>query len=135
MPIFREGSPSGRLRCAQARGAPFSDRQIDLSKTFADQAVIAIENVRLFQELQARTRDLTRSVEELQALGEVSQAVSSNLDLHTVLTRIVAHAVQLSGTDGGMIYEYDEPTQAFHLRTTSRMADELIAALRRARLD
>ena len=55
--------------------------------------------------------------------------VSSTLDLHTVLTRIVAHAVQLSGTDGGTIYEYDEPTQAFHLRTTYQMHDELMEVL------
>src|SRR3546814_14228176 len=59
------------------------------------QAVIAIENVRLFQELQARTRDLSRSVEELQALSAVSRAVSSTLDLETVLNTLVARAVQL----------------------------------------
>ena len=84
------------------------------SKTFADQAVIAIENVRLFKELEERTNELTRSVGELRALGEVGQAVSSTLDLETVLTRIASHAVQLSGTDGGAIYEYDEATQEFH---------------------
>ena len=129
-PLLREGVPVGAIVIRRLEVAPFSDRQIDLVKTFADQAVIAIENVRLFQELQARTQDLTRSVEELQALGEVSQVVSSTLDLHTVLTRIVAHAVQLSGTDGGTIYEYDEPTQAFHLRTTYQMHDELMEVLR-----
>ena len=64
---------------------PFSDTQIALLQTFADQAVIAIENVRLFKELQARTAALTRSVGELRALGEVGQAVSSTLDLETVL--------------------------------------------------
>ena len=57
---------------------------------------------------------MTRSVGELKALGEVGQAVSSTLDLETVLTRIVSHAVQLSGTDGGAIYEYDEPSEEFH---------------------
>ena len=66
--------------------------KIALLETFADQAVIAIENVRLFKELNERTNDLTRSVGELKALGEVSQAVSSTLDLETVLTRIVSHA-------------------------------------------
>src|SRR5262249_40165301 len=86
-----------------------------LLQPFADQAVIAIENVRLFQELQARTRELVRSVEEMKALGEVGQAVSSTLELETVLTTIVSHAVQLSGTNAGIIYEYDEPTQLFHL--------------------
>src|SRR4029079_8303275 len=89
-----------------------------------------IENVRLFKELDERTSELTRSVGELKALGEVGQAVSSTLDLETVLTRIVSHAVQLSGTDGGSIYEYDETSEEFHLRATDHMEDELIASLR-----
>ena len=79
---------------------PFTDSQIALMETFADQAVIAIENARLFKELQARTAELTRSVEELQALGEVSQALSSTLDLETVLSTIVSRANQLAGADG-----------------------------------
>jgi GAF domain-containing protein len=92
--------------------------------------VIAIENVRLFQELQARTQELARSVGELRALGEVGQAVSSTLDLETVLTSIVSHAVQLSGPDGGAIYEYDEASEEFLLRATDHMEEELINALR-----
>jgi nitrate/nitrite-specific signal transduction histidine kinase len=78
--------------------------------------VIAIENVRLFDEVQARTRELARSVEELQALGEVTQTVNSTLDLETVLSTIVAKAVQLSGTEGGAIYVFDELEQQFRLR-------------------
>ena len=78
---------------------PFDDRQIELANIFADQAVIAIENVRLFDEVQARTRELTQSVEELRALGDVTQAVNSTLDLQTVLDTIVAKATQLSGTE------------------------------------
>ena len=84
----------------------------------------------LFQELRERSRKLARSVEELKALGEVNQAVTSSLDLQTVLTSIVSHAVQLSGTDGGAIYEYDEQSQEFLLRATYEMEDELIEALR-----
>ena len=68
---------------------PFTPAQIKLLETFAAQAVIAIENVRLFSELQERTHQLARSVGELKALGEVGQAVSSTLVLETVLTRIV----------------------------------------------
>src|SRR5581483_8024848 len=108
---------------------PFTEKQIELVSTFADQAVIAIENVRLFQEVQERTRELARSVEELQALGAISQAVNSTLDLQEVLTTIVAHAAQLSGTEGGAIYEYDEAAQQFELRATHGMSEELIEAV------
>jgi GAF domain-containing protein len=90
VPLLREGTLIGVLVLARRSIHPFSDRQIELVKTFADQAVIAIENVRLFDEVQARTRELAQSVEELQALGEVSQAVNSTLDLETVLATIVA---------------------------------------------
>ena len=108
---------------------PFTDKQIALLKTFADQAVIAIENVRLFQELQTRTSELVRSVGELKALGEVSQAVSSTLDLETVLTRIASHAVQLTGAAGGAIYEYDETTEQFNLRGSYQIDKEFVEAL------
>ena len=84
----------------------------------------------MFKELDERTHELTRSVGELKALGEVSQVVSSTLDLEAVLTRIVSHAVQLSGTDGGAIYEYDEESEEFLLRATDHMEEELINALR-----
>ena len=126
VPMLREGAPIGVIAIWRDEVKPFTDKQIELVTTFADQAVIAIENVRLFQELQASTRDLTRSVEELKALGEVSRAVSSTLDLETVLSTIVARAVQLSGTSGGVIYEYDEATQQLHLRATHRMEEELV---------
>ena len=109
---------------------PFGDKQIELVTTFADQAVIAIENVRLFDEVQARTRELARSVEELRALGDVSQAVNSTLDLETVLSTIVTKATQLARTDAGAIYVLDEAVQEFQLRATYNMSEELIAALR-----
>ncbi len=131
-PLLREGVAIGAIAIRRMEVRPFSEKQIALLKTFADQAVIAIENVRLFQELQARTRDLGRSVEELRALGEVSQAVSSTLDLETVLKTIVSRAVELSGAMCGLIYEFDEPTQEFHLRATHRMEEELVEVLRAA---
>ena len=129
-PLLREGIAIGSIVIRRTEVRPFSDKQIALLKTFADQAVIAIENVRLFKELDERTNELTRSVGELKALGEVGQVVSSTLDLETVLTRIVSHAVQLSGTDGGAIYEYDEQSEEFLLRATDHMEEELINALR-----
>src|SRR6185295_9822283 len=133
-PLLREGLPIGVITIRRQEIRPFTDKQIALLKTFADQAVIAIENVRLFQELQERTRELTESVEELKALGEVGQAVSSTLDLETVLETIVARAVDLSGTDCGVIYEYDEAAQEFNLRASHRMEDEAVEALRAARI-
>ena len=129
-PLLREGIAIGYIMIRRLESRPFSEKQIALLKTFADQAVIAIENVRLFKELQARTQELARSVGELKALGEVGQTVSSTLDLEIVLTRIVSHAVQLSGTDGGAIYEYDESSEEFLLRATHQMDEELINALR-----
>ncbi|HEV8721597.1 MAG TPA: response regulator [Candidatus Binatia bacterium] len=129
-PLLREGVAIGAVVILRGEVRPFTDKQIKLLKTFADQAVIAIENARLFQELQARGHELARSVEELKALGEVSQAVSSTLELKKVLDTIVSHAVQLSGTYAGIIYEYDEATQEFHLRASYRMAEELVEAYR-----
>jgi GAF domain-containing protein len=129
-PLRQQRELIGALFARRTEVRPFTPAQIKLLETFADQAVIAIENVRLFKELDERTNELTRSVSELKALGEVGQAVSSTLDLETVLTRIVSHAVQLSGTDGGAIYEYDEPSEEFLLRATDHMEEELITALR-----
>ena len=132
VPMSREGTAVGVIWVARAEAGPFPDNQVELLKTFADQAVIAIENVRLFNELQARTRELGRSVDQLTALGEVGRAVSSTLDLQTVLATIVARAVQLSGTKSGIIYEYDQATEEFHLRATHQMEDELVEVLRAA---
>jgi signal transduction histidine kinase len=129
VPMLREDILLGVIHMWRTEAKPFTDKQIELATTFADQAVIAIENVRLFQELQARTRELARSVEELKALGDVGQAVSSTLDLQTVLTTIVERAVVLSATEGGVIYEYDVQAQEFHLRASHRLHRELNEAL------
>ena len=132
MPLLKRGTPIGNILIWRDLVEPIDEQQIELVKTFADQAVIAIENVRLFKELQARTRELAQSVGELRALVEVGQAVSSTLDLQTVLSTIVGHAVQLSGTDSGVIYEYDVASQEFHLRASHRMEEELVEAIRAA---
>ncbi len=134
VPLMREGAGIGVIQLRRAEVKPFSDKQIVLLQTFADQAVIAIENVRLFNELQERTQDLTRSVDELRALGEVGQAVSSSLDVQSVLTSIVSHAVDLSQTDAGTIYEFDEATQVFVPRANYGMTEELIEALRQSHI-
>ena len=101
VPLVHEGCPIGAIAVGRPQPGPFPDKQIALLQTFADQAVIAIENVRLFTELEARTAELTQSVGELRALGEIGQAVSSTLDLGTVLSTIVSRANQLAGMDAG----------------------------------
>ncbi len=130
VPLMREGSAIGAISVGRAQPGPFTYTQIALLQTFADQAVIAIENVRLVKELEARTAQLTRSVGELRALGDVAQAVSSTLDLETVLSTIVGRATQLTGMDGGSIYEYDDAREVFYLHTADRLPEELVAALR-----
>ena len=134
VPMLREGAPIGVILVARAEPGPFSDNEIELLKTFADQAVIAIENVRLFKELEARTGELSRSVEQLMALGEVSRAVSSTLDVETVLNTIVSRASQLAGAAGCSIYEYDEGAEQFELRATHNYDAEFVEALRAAPL-
>ncbi|HEV2053571.1 MAG TPA: GAF domain-containing protein, partial [Methylomirabilota bacterium] len=130
VPMLREGAPIGVIAVGRAEPGLFSDNEIELLKTFADQAVIAVENVRLFKELEARTGELTQSVEKLTALGEVSRAVSSTLDVETVLNTIVSRASQLAGADGCSIFEYDEAAEQFELRATHNDDTEFVEALR-----
>ena len=130
VPMLKENELIGAFAMSRQEVRPFTDKQIDLVTNFAAQAVIAIENARLLTELRQRTDELARSVGELRALGEVSQAVNSTLDLETVLSTIVAKAVQLSGTEAGAIYVFDDVEREFHLRATYGMDQELIDALR-----
>jgi len=130
VPMLREGAPVGVILVARAEPGLFSDNEVELLKTFADQAVIAVENVRLFKELETRTGELTRSVEKLTALSEVSRAVSSTLDVETVLDTIVSRASQLAGADGCSIFEYDEAAEQFELRATHNDDTAFVEALR-----
>src|SRR5262249_6726243 len=130
VPMLRDGVLLGVFGLHRDEVRAFTDKQIELVTTFADQGVIAIENARLLSELQARTTELTGSVNELTALGEVGQAVSSTLELDTVLSTIVGRAVQLSGTDGGIIYEYDETAAIFYVRAAHQTEPEHLEALR-----
>src|SRR5438132_259973 len=113
---------------------PILPHTVGLLPTFASHAAVAVEHARLFQDLQERTRELTRSVEELTALGEIGQAVRSTLDLQEVLTTLVPHAAQLSKTDGGTIYEFDPGEQVFVPRANYGITDELVESLRQSRL-
>ncbi|HZO32296.1 MAG TPA: GAF domain-containing protein [Chloroflexota bacterium] len=111
VPMTREGSVIGVLHVRRRELRPLSEQHVRLLEIFADQAVIAIENARLIEELQLRTAQLSRSVDELRALGEVGHAVSSSLDINEVLSTIIANATRLAGADGGSLYDYDEATQ------------------------
>ena len=134
VPLLRHDEPLGAITVTRRAAGGFTEDEIALLKTFADQAVIAIENARLLTELQARTQELSRSVDELRALGEVGQAISSTLDLETVLTTIVSRAVQLSGLDGGVVFEYDEGTEEFVQRAATDPGGALAEARRAARI-
>jgi signal transduction histidine kinase len=137
--------PVAMLRQGAARiGAGDLDHRLEIKtgdelQALADEfnrmtAQLQESHANLERQVKERTRELARSVEELKALGEVSQAVSSSLDLHTVLTTIVDRAVQLSGASGGVIYEYDEATQEFRLRASHGLEEALIVVLMRARI-
>jgi two-component system, NtrC family, sensor kinase len=134
VPFLKGDDLLGVINIYRLEVRPFTDKQIALVETFADQAAIAIENVRLLDTLRQRTDELGRSVGELRALGEVSQTVNSTLDLETVLSTIVAKAVQLSGTEAGAIYVFDELRREFHLRATYGMDQDLIDALTQRRI-
>jgi GAF domain-containing protein len=129
VPMLKENDLLGTMTVFRQEVRSFTEKQIELVASFASQAVIAIENARLLNELRQRTHELAHSVEGLQALGEVTQAVNSTLDLETVLSTIVAKAVQLSGTDAGVIYVFDELEEVFHLRASYGLSDELVTAI------
>ena len=133
-PIVRDEQPIGAITVTRAEVGSFSPAEVELLQTFAAQAVIAIENARLLTELRARTQQLTRSVEQLTALGEVGRAVSSTLDLETVLITIVSRAVELSGLDGGVVFEYDENAQEFVQRAATEQGGDLAMARRTRRI-
>jgi len=115
VPLLREDVPIGVIVLARQRVQPFTEKQIGLVSNFADQAVIAIENARLFNELRARTAELGRSVEELKMLSEVGRAVSSTLDLRTVLSTILSASLGVTQANAGAIFRYYRAERAFGL--------------------
>ena len=134
VPMLKENEVVGVIAIYRQEVLTFTDKQIAVVVNFANQAVIAIENVRLLNELRERTDELGRSVEELRALGVVTQAVNSTLDVDAVLTTIIAKAVELSGTEAGTIYTFDEVRREFRSRASHGMDETLVAAMRDQRI-
>jgi signal transduction histidine kinase/ActR/RegA family two-component response regulator len=130
VPLRTESALLGALQVLSFGDRRFKDAEIQLLQTFADQAVIAIENSRLFEALQQRSAELARSVEELRALATVGQAVSSSLDLDQVLATIVDHANRLAGADGAVLFEYDQAAAEFQLRVATNTDDGIVDQLR-----
>jgi GAF domain-containing protein len=109
VPLLRDGEPIGVIALARCRVEPFDDREVDLVTTFADQAVIAIENVRLFEEVQARTEDLQESLEQQTATAEVLSVMSrSKFDLGPILQSVVDTAARLCRAEQAAIYRLED---------------------------
>jgi signal transduction histidine kinase len=132
--LLREGLPIGVILIRRTEVRPFSDKQIALLETFADQAAIAIENVRLFNEIQERTRALESSLEEVHALSEVSRAVSSSLDLGQVLHEIAEQAARLCDADAGFINEYFEAEGEFRTTASWNASEEFVKTIQAAQI-
>jgi two-component system NtrC family sensor kinase len=134
LPLLRDGRAIGAMSLNSSDVGGFSGNQIELLKTFAEQAVIAVGSAETFRELRERTAALSRSVAELQALEEVLRAVNSSLDIDTVLATIISRAVQLSQADEGTIYEFDEIEEVFVLKAAFGMTAERVEWLRERRV-
>jgi signal transduction histidine kinase len=133
VPMLSQGEVIGVISLSREVVDPFTPREIEVATTFAAQGAIAIRNNNLMQQLELRTQELARSVDELEGLRQVGEAVSASLDPHEVLSTIITHAVQLSGTEGGSIFEYHDDAQAFEIRAAFGTSEELLSALRATR--
>ena len=134
VPMLSDNEVIGVMSLWRRKIDPFTPREIAVATTFAAQGAIAIRNANLMKQLELRTHELAQSVEELEALRDVGEAVNSTLDLHEVLSTIVTHAVQLSGTEGGSIFEFGEEEHRFHIRAACGTSAELLDALRATRV-
>src|SRR6476620_2000395 len=134
VPMLLDGDVVGVLSVWRTQVDPFSDRAVEVLTTFAAQAALTVRTVDLIRTLESRTGELGRKLTQLEALGTVGQAVSSSLNLTEVLNTIITQAVELSGSDGGSIYEFDEGAREFRVETGCGTSPEAFDALRRARI-
>ena len=131
VPLLREGLPIGVFTLIRSTARPFTDKQIELATTFADQAVIAIENVRLFDEVQARTRELSESLEQQTATSEVLKVISSSPgELEPVFQAMLENATRICDAKFGNLYLCERDT--FQLISTYGLPPAIAEDLRRA---
>ena len=134
-PMIVDDKVVGAMSIWGNKVSPYGEREMAIVTAFAGQAAMAINGVKLVQELQAGRAELARKVGELEALRNVGEAVSSSLDVDHVLSTIAMHAVELSGTSGGSIMEYDDSQRRFAVRSVYRTSPDVVERLRGVRID
>jgi signal transduction histidine kinase/ActR/RegA family two-component response regulator len=134
-PMLLDGEVVGTLNVWRNDVSPFDEREMAIVTAFAGQAAMAVNGVKLVQQLEARSAELAIRVGELEALREVGEAVSSSLDVDRVLSTVAMHAVKLSGTDGGSIMEYSERDRCFRVRSVYRTDADVVERLRSVHID
>jgi PAS domain S-box-containing protein len=116
VPLLREGEPIGGIAIRRNEVQPFTEKQIDLLQTFADQAVIAIENVRLFNELQDRNREITEALEQQTATSEILRVIAASpTEIQPVLEAVAANAARVCGANDALIFQVQDD----HLRSVA----------------
>jgi len=131
VPMLREGEAIGAIAVTRREPGSFAGREVALLKTFADQAVIAIENVRLFKELEAKNADLGESLEQQTATGEILRVISSaQTDVQPVFEAIAANALRLCDATFSTIFRFDG--ELIHLEALRNVSPEGTAAIRAA---
>ncbi len=134
-PMLLDGEVVGALSMIRTEVDPFDDREVALIEAFAAQAAVVVQNVHLVRALEDRGAQLARRLEQMEALSDVGQMVGSSLVLDEVLSNIIKNAVRFAGCDGGSVMEYLEDERSFSVRAAYASSPELLARLRRTRIE